>query len=776
MQKKENVMTAFYHAILCALMLLSGSSLAFNNLIDRVGEPSMMRPSDEFKHSPYSPFFDMGAWHGHLLPSSDEELGGFTGHAVIAEEYLLYIAKRFDRLQLYRHGERVPLSGEVFSQPGVLIQKLHGPEVRVTLTLRFVDHRTSLLKTHIESPHQHTLRFDGQLLSQFDDKRTHTQAFADYQPVLTPISNGIRVEFGRVRAPWELLTSGTSSYVMQKTLPITFTSEKNGFHAQARVDANTTFYTLYSHTLNDAEYKDTRKRHQAILKSPEQYLQQSKQRWHSYLQVTQKIKSPSHRRLLAKTIETLLGNWRAPAGAIKHHTVSPAVTARWFSGNLTWPWDTWKQAYTLSHFHPLLAKENINTVFAHQIQPGDKVRPQDVGMLPDLVGYNVSPERGGDGGNWSERNTKPSLAAWAVMKVYEQTQDSQWLKTMYPKLKAYRQWWLRNRDHNRNGVPEYGATLDKAHNNPKGQLKFILLEGDKHRVLYGLEQFRTLKSQGKSVTLPAQTAASWESGRDDAGNFGFIHPQQLAEYLKTGGKRQDWQVDFAKNVSTHGQLLGYSLKQESVDQASYMVADNRYLAKIARLLGHTDDAEVFAKAAQQLSDYINRCMFDPNSGYYYDIEIASVPLENGCAGKPLSKRGKGPEGWSPLFNQVATPAQAQAVRNVMLNPNEFNSHIPLGSAALSNPAFGPNIYWRGRVWLDQFYFGVKGLSHYGYHQDAQQLIEKLLSRANGLMQNAPIRENYHPLNGAVQGAPNFSWSAAHLFMLLTEFKLSKQDV
>ncbi|MBU5885594.1 hypothetical protein JVW21_21005, partial [Vibrio cholerae O1] len=54
-------------------------------------------------------------------------------------------------------------------------------------------------------------------------------------------------------------------------------------------------------------------------------------------------------------------------------------------------------------------------------------------------------------GNWNERNTKPSLAAWSVMEVYKVTKDKAWLEEMYPKLVAYHDWWLRNRDHNGNG-------------------------------------------------------------------------------------------------------------------------------------------------------------------------------------------------------------------------------------------------------------------------------------------------------------------------------------
>ncbi|MCP5750382.1 hypothetical protein NL359_35255, partial [Klebsiella pneumoniae] len=38
-----------------------------------------------------------------------------------------------------------------------------------------------------------------------------------------------------------------------------------------------------------------------------------------------------------------------------------------------------------------------------------------------------------------------------------------------------------------------------------------------------------------------------------------------------------------------------------------------------------------------------------------------------------------------------------------------------------------------------------------------------------LTADGPIQENYNPLTGAQQGAPNFSWSAAHLYMLYNDF-------
>ena len=162
-------------------------------------------------------------------------------------------------------------------------------------------------------------------------------------------------------------------------------------------------------------------------------------------------------------------------------------------------------------------------------------------------------------------------------------------------------------------------------------------------------------------------------------------------------------------------------------------------------------------------------MFDSRSGFFYDIRIEDKPLANGCAGKPIVERGKGPEGWSPLFNGAATQAHADAVVKVMKDPKEFNTYVPLGTAALSNPAFGADIYWRGLVWVDQLYFGLKGMEQYGYRDDAVAMAQTFFDHADGLVTDGPIRENYNPLNGKQQGAPNFSWSAAHLYMLYNDF-------
>lgn len=752
----------------------------YKNVINRSGAPHYMLDYDFDEHQRFNPFFDLGAWHGHLLPDSPEGAGGFPGPALLTEEYINFMANNFDRLSLYKNGEKVTLSMTAYSIPGALIQQLSAPGIKVTLTLRFATARTSLLETQITTDTPLELVWDGALLEKYYAKeqkpqspQTIEQAFPGYTRHILPTADGLRVTFGKVRAASQLMTSGESEYQIHKSLPQQTTVNGHQFTSSAKIAGSTTLYTTYSHLLTAAEVQQEQSKIAAILANPQHYMAASEQRWENYLNkgLSNPHATQAQERVAVKAIETLNGNWRGAAGAMKFDSVTPSVTGRWFSGNQTWPWDTWKQAYAMAHFNPNVAKDNIRAVFAFQIQPDDPLRPWDAGFIPDLIAYNPGPERGGDGSNWNERNTKPSLAAWAVMEVYNTTGDKQWLAEMYPKLAAYHDWWLLNRDHNGNGVPEYGATRDKAHNTLDGRMLFTVKRGQHEETQAGLKNYDRVVRSGHydSIDIPAQVAASWESGRDDAAAFGFIDPDQLARYLAKGGKRQDWQVKFAENRTADGTLLGYSLLQESVDQASYMYSDNKYLAKMADILGYTTDAATFRSKADKLADYINTCMFDKSSGFFYDIRIEDNPLPNGCAGKPIVERGKGPEGWSPLFNGAASQQHADAVVKVMKDPAEFNTYVPLGTAALTNPAFGADIYWRGRVWVDQLYFGLKGMESYGYRADAVAMAQAFFNHADGLVTDGPIRENYNPLTGMQQGAPNFSWSAAHLYMLYNDF-------
>ncbi|PSU95648.1 alpha-glucosidase [Photobacterium kishitanii] len=830
-------------------------AVKFQNILDRTGTPQHLAEVSAGNHMAYTPLHDDGAWHGHLLPDLakyPQNKGGF-GVTAIAEEYNTSVAEYFDKLSILKDGQPVNFTANAYSIPGALIQTMVADGIKVEMKLQFVSSRSSIVETIITNDTGANLElvWDGKLVDGYyakdgkanpNYKATVAEQLPNFTRTITADKTGdIDIAFGKERDSSMVRTSGSSAFNIQRN--IATTTHINGLEYQSVAEIGSqpihTLYTVFSHTLTAAEWQQEQTVVADILKHPISYMNATTERWEQYLKngLVNKGATSDQERVAVKAMETLTGNWRSPAGFVSYDTVTPSVTARWFSGNLTWPWDTWKQAYAMAHFNPDLAMANIRTVFEHQVKADDVLRPYDKGYLLDVVGMNMSKERGdalgltemNDSQSWNERNTKPSLASWAVWEVYTTLKDKYnraddaqaWLQEMYPKLVDYHNWWLTARDTNNNGIPEYGAAVDPAHTTVDGQLIYeykTAADPEKWISAKGIAEYNKLLESFDYIDIhsPAQTAASWESGRDDAAVFGFIDTiadaqgltdvkeiaiiDQLGRYahkqhgfdntysvngekvtyantdpeniVKLNLAKKDWQVKFSENRDDSGQLVGYSLMQESVDQASYWYSDNKYLAQIATVLGHDQEAAAFTEKAAETKDYINQCMFDRETGFYYDINIdanQARSLNNGCAGNPIVERGMGAEGWSPLFNGAANRITAAAVVENMMDPAKFNTTVPLGTASADNPAYGADIYWRGRVWVDQFYFGVKGMADYGYTKEANEMVNKLFKNAEGLTLDRPIQENYNPETGAVQGANNFSWSSAHLYMLYNDF-------
>ncbi len=74
--------------------------------------------------------------------------------------------------------------------------------------------------------------------------------------------------------------------------------------------------------------------------------------------------------------------------------------------------------------------------------------------------------------------------------------------------------------------------------------------------------------------------------------------------------------------------------------------------------------------------------------------------------------------------------------------------------------------------MDQFWFGLKGMERYGYRDDALKLADTFFRHAKGLTADGPIQENYNPLTGSQQGAPNFSGVPRICICCITIFSVS----
>lgn len=682
-----------------------------SDLLDLRGFPASAKPPE---NNPLNAFADLGAWHAYGLPdpaAARKHLGtgsGFSGPLYLAEEYPWYLSRAFTRFGLTDEptGKRVDLNGgsapQAHSAPGRLTQHCTVSGLDITLTLRYVSNRTALVTAEVDNRGDtaRTVRADwsGALLR-------HTEEPVRSAPHLSATRTGVAVRFARVRDYEQYLTTDQARFEVRHADPVHTTVHADHYRTTARrarrlgPGERAVFAWVESYTFTTAERHADAEAVRSALRHPARAADRSESRWGGYL--TEALAQvPQHRRRpAAKAVQTLVTNWRSPAGLLKRDIITPSLTYTGFAGG-AWAWDSWKEAVSTALFAPRLAATAIEAMFDYQITEHSAQRPQDAGMIPDAVFYN-NVRQGGI--NWNERNSKPPLAAWAVWEVYRRGGDTGFLRRMYPKLTAYHAWWYRNRDHDGNGLAEYGATVDPANDSTKER----------------------------------RAAAAWESGMDNAPRFD--------------------DVALSANKDAGGRTVGYSLRQESVDLNCYLAAEKQYLARAARVLGHRTEAERLLRERAVLDKRIRSRMWDPDTRFFYDRALD---------GGPRTGAGKGIEGAVPLWAGTATARQAAGVRSALTDEEQFGTPLPMPTVARDNPAFDPTGYWRGLVWLDQAYFAVLGLRTYGYHRDARRITERLLTRAHGLLGDGPIHENYDPLTGRGRNSSNFSWSAAALLEFL----------
>lgn len=632
-------------------------SAQFPNTLDLSGTPK--NPADRSVYS----FSDLGAWHSYSL--STQPSGGFVGPYLMTDNNGLWASEQLVTLQVSLGSHALDwASAQMISSeylPGRLVQTYQAEGITIIQQLIFISDRSTLVQYIIQSD------------------RKQPKVFAKIQ-VSTWLPHW---DFSMADSQLRLQSdSSQTQVVIAFDQPLAGSIDQNTFEGQEQeYDLNPSFPITINY-VQSAYFSDKEKiadepQVSKALASPDWAFANNQKRWNDYLSKTltktngEQIDS-AYQTVAVKSLNTLINNWRSAAGELKHDGLFPSYAYGGFHG--FWAWDSWKHSVGLADILPQLAKDQILTMYDYQ----------DVdGMIADCIFRDTLIEKH----NW--RDTKPPLSGWAIAKVFEATADTAFVGELYPKLKKYHQWWYDFRDHDGNGLAEYGST-------------------DGTRV-----------------------AAAWESGMDNAVRF-----DEATMLTNDGG--------------------GYSLDQESVDLNVYLYAEKMYLAQLAKVLGEAADATRYAEEAEALADLVSTKFYSAEAGYFFDVMLDGKMIEI-----------YGPEGWISLWAGLATDEQAQQVKARLMDESQFNTKVPFPTLDASHSKFNPeNGYWRGPVWLDQAYFGIRGLERYGFQAEADALRSKLFINAEGLLTDGPIRENYHPMTGKGLNAKHFSWSAAHLLMLI----------
>ena len=395
----------------------------YRDLLDFHGAPRS--PTDRS----FNIFFDAGAWQGYSLPRAGDAATGFSGPFVHSLGTGAWAGVRFAGLVVRdaRDGRDLVLKeGASHALPGALVRAFSAPGLSVRQTLFFADSWHALVRIELRSgqPRDLGLAVTGQAMPLpgsrlASDGDTVTQHFASSFSQLDTQLHAGGTDAGRAAV------SGSGYRIgLERPLHLEPGKAATVYVVQTlRYDARTASPPAIDYARAWAA---------------------NRTRWAAYLEAVQTshlsgLSDGLARRVAVKAVVTLIGNWRAARGDLRHDGVIPSYSNPDFNG--FWAWDSWKHAAALAWFAPDLAREQIRAMFDYQAADG---------MVPDCIYL----DRAAD--NW--RDSKPPLATWAVWEVYRATGDRTFLAGMYDKLVRYHRWWFAARDHDHNGLAEYGST------------------------------------------------------------------------------------------------------------------------------------------------------------------------------------------------------------------------------------------------------------------------------------------------------------------------------
>lgn len=381
-------------------------------------------------------FSDKGAWFAFGFLDTSNIQAGFSGPFLMTEQNGVWLSPSFVSLQLNDENKREAINwkNSLVNQNSYnshLEQQFKNEKLAIKQQLVFLSGHTALQRTSITNTtgklitlyptySGSSIFIENIQLSKEDKAVKVTSAKSTATGYIQFLNANPTIEITR-----EAYTAQLEKLILQpnetKEIVVsqTFIFPQYSWEKEKATIAKTTFNTLLNTTQKEKENQLV----QLIAKKKAVY------------------KEAVYSDLIGKLALTLQNNTRIAAEGLKHGGLFPSYNYEWFHG--FWAWDSWKHAVAVANYDSELAKNQMRALFDYQ---------ESNGFIPDCVYRNNQIEEN------NYRNTKAPLAAWAIWKIYEKTKDANFLKEFYPKLKLYHNWWYKDRDHDQDGLCEFGST------------------------------------------------------------------------------------------------------------------------------------------------------------------------------------------------------------------------------------------------------------------------------------------------------------------------------
>jgi glycogen debranching enzyme len=367
-----------------------------------------------------------------------------------------------------------------------------------------------------------------------------------------------------------------------------------------------------------------------------------------------------------------------------------------------WWWDTCFHIFILCALDEMeLAKQNFRSLFTMQSKNGfvghmifwESMLPKD--KLNILEGppvwHQIRPH--------TSSLIQPPLIAQALLRIYKDFKDKEFLDEMLPKIKKYYHWLAANRDFDGDGL-----------------LSII---------------------------------SNFESGIDHKPSFdevvGFKSEKATSAYF--------WKiisVDFRNFIRWYNLKWIYKanvfIVKETLFNTMY-VQDLRALAELCAITKDKDEKK-YEALASKVANRIIELMYDEESAAFYDVygpENKKLKVLTFTIALPI------------LMKEVPEKIALEILKRHFLNEEEFDLTYPIPSVAKIEPSFHPyesRCLWRGPTWPVINWFLYHSFMANGFEKEANHLVQSIKK----LIEKSGFREYYNPFTGTGYGAKDFTWS------------------
>ncbi len=372
-----------------------------------------------------------------------------------------------------------------------------------------------------------------------------------------------------------------------------------------------------------------------------------------------------------------------------------------------WFWDSCFHAIALSTLDVELAKSELATLMVPQRENGFVGHMTYWGRWGPVAAALAGQSRLNE---WRIRNSgiiQPPVLAQALLRVWEESRDIGYLRSMLPRVRRFYEWLDNERDADSDGligvISPYECGLD---NSPAYDAELGLSNPNRRSLLlknWLLDWHNVLRGRGHD----------------------FAHLMRLDRFIMIDPFMNALYADGWDAIATMHDAL-----------------DERALVRSAN------------EKRQRTTDALNENCWDASEGRWIYLRGAGRTPESTLAIGTMFPLIIGTQDCSKI---------EEVIRRHLLNEHEFWTPYPVPSVAASEPTFDPegeSTIWRGPVCLNLNWLLARGLRKHGFNEVASEIEVKSIEMAS-----RDFREFYSPLSGRGMRGTDFGWATVAVDML-----------